>query len=353
MRSSVLKRAVAALTAFAMAFSPIAAVPAAAQRTQVGNAATVVGTVTMLANGGGKSLKVQRKQRFAWGDVVSTAKKSQLQILLLDRSSYGLGANTKVRIDRFVYNPGSESSSVATMITGGLRYLSGRKGTKKSGEIKTPAGRIGIRGTAVDILVGSNAAKIAGKEKAAGKVKSKADEATLVVLRGPGAQTLGDLTPGIVDVEGGGVTVTLDEPGLAVFIPRAGAAPIGPFRISDSGLERVQKELAPEVARANSGSLLDTLIPAALGAIALGVLISELDGKGDTPAQPGTADNPNRPGTANDPRQPGTSNIPIPNRPPTTSDSPTNQSIPGTPTSPNNQNQPSTPTTSSSPKPPG
>ncbi len=264
-----------------MAVSPIAATSAAAQqRTEVGNAASVVGTVTMQPNGAGDGNAVARKQRFAWGDVITTAKKSQLQILLLDRSTYGVGARTQLRIDRFVYDPNDGRSSIITFIKGALRFFSGRNDGNNSGEVNTPAGRIGIRGTAVDMLVGRNAEKIAEKEEFVGRVDSNKNEATFVVLRGPGAQTLGGLTPGVVDVEGAGVTVTLDQPGLAAYIPRAGAAPIGPFRISNKGLSRMQDELAPEVARANSGSFLDTLIPAALGAVALGVLISELDGDG-------------------------------------------------------------------------
>jgi hypothetical protein len=293
-----------ALTAaMALALSPIVATSAAAQqRTEVGNAASVVGKVTMKPDGAGEGVRVARKQRFAWGDLISTAKKSQLQILLLDRSTYGVGARTQLRIDRFVYDPNEGRSSIITFIKGALRFFSGRNDGDNSGEVNTPAGRIGIRGTAVDMLVGERAEKIAEKEEFVGKVPSNEDEATFVVLRGPGAQTLGGLTPGLVEVEGGGVTVTLDEPGLAAYIPRAGAAPIGPFRISNRGLERVQNRMAPEVARANSGSVLDTLLPAALGAVALGVLITELDGDGDD-GNNSTTVNPNN-NTTIDPYDP-------------------------------------------------
>ena len=56
----------------------------------------------------------------------------------------------------------------------------------------------------------------------------------------------------------------LDRPGLAAYIPRNGAPPIGPFFISNQGLAKVQDELAPEVARAADGNgLLETLLPIA------------------------------------------------------------------------------------------
>jgi len=41
-------------------------------------------------------------------------------------------------------------------------------------------------------------------------------------------------------VTAGGQAVTVDGPGLAVFVPREGAAPIGPFRISAAGLQALQ-----------------------------------------------------------------------------------------------------------------
>lgn len=285
------KAIVAALCSTALVVAPLATSPAWAQRTEVGNAATVVGSVTMKVDGKGKDRKVQRKNRIAWGDLITTGKKSQLQILLLDRSTFGVGARTQLRIDRYVYNPNEERSFVSTLIKGALRFFSGRQDGAKSGDVNTPAGRIGIRGTAVDMLVGEEAEDIAEDEDFVGKVDSDKDEATLVVLRGPGANTEGGLTQGVVDVEGAGVVVTLDSPGLAAYIPRAGAAPIGPFRISDSGLADVQDELAPEVARAaKGGSFLEKLIPFAIGAITLGAILS---GRDNDQSPPGTNQRPN------------------------------------------------------------
>ena len=249
--------------------------PAAAQQVEVGNAAAVVGDVRLSNAEIKKPRQIERKQRLAWGDLVATEKKSQLQILLLDRSTFGIGANSRVRIDRFVYDPEAGRSVFATFIKGALRFFSGRQEGTNSAEVETPAGRIGIRGTALDAIVGPRAIDIAKAEPAVGKIKSNKDEATLVVLRGPGAQTEGGLAVGHAEVEGAGVTVTLDRPGLAAYIPRKGAPPIGPFAISDAALSQVQDELAPEVARAaEGGNLLGKLIPAAIGAATLGALLS-------------------------------------------------------------------------------
>lgn len=266
---------ITALSATSMIAIALAATPVAAQRVEVGNASTVVGKVAISNAQIAEPQQIQRKQRIAWGDVITTGKKSQMQILLLDRSSFGIGARSSVRIDSYVYDPDEGRSLFATFIKGALRFFSGQQDGNNSANIETPAGRIGIRGTALDILVGEKAEDIAEDEKSVKSVKSNDDEATLVILRGPGAATAGGLTPGLVEVEGAGVTVVLDAPGLAAYIPRKGAAPIGPFRISNGALAKVQDRLAPEVARAaGGGSILSKLLPAAVGAVALGLLLS-------------------------------------------------------------------------------
>ncbi|MDE1468464.1 FecR domain-containing protein [Aurantiacibacter sp. D1-12] len=290
------KRLFVSLACGTMLATGLLVAPAHAQRTEVGNASAVVGEVTLDNNTLRRPREVRRRDRIAWGDLIETERRSQLQILLLDRSSYGIGARSSVRIDRHVYDPNGGSSTVVTFLRGALRYLSGRQDNGSDTNIRTPAGRIGIRGTALDILVGEEAEDIAEDEDSVGGMRSDDDEATLVILRGPGANTGGGLTIGLVEVEAAGVTVILSEPGQAAYIPFNGSPPIGPFRISDDGLADVQEELAPEVARANSGGgLLEALIPIAIGAAAIGILLA--DGDDDAPGA-STADNPDQP---NDP----------------------------------------------------
>ncbi len=288
----VKSRALALLTSTSLIAASLAA-PAHAQRVEVGNAASVVGSVEIQASAKAKKRDLVRKQRVAWGDIITTDKKSQAQLLLLDRSSFGIGTKSRVRIDKFVYDPGKERSFTSTLIKGALRFFSGSKGASQSGEVKTSAGRIGIRGTAVDMFAGPKAVKVAEHEDALDGVKDKKDEATMVVLRGPGAGTAGGLTPGLVEVEAAGVTVVLDEPGLAAYIPRIGAPPIGPFRISDRGMLRAQNRLAPEVKRANdSGGFLSDILPVAAGLGAAAAVILATQG-GDDDGVPGVNIEPN------------------------------------------------------------
>ena len=124
--------------------------------------------------------------------------------------------------------------------------MSGRTLGRPSGpvSVRTPVATIGIRGTIFEGVVGEDAIRIASREAAVGKkVKAKKDEASLIVLRGPGPRTQGDTRPGAIDVTVGASAVTLDRPGLALYAPRVGAPPIGPFPISAAGLQALQSLL--------------------------------------------------------------------------------------------------------------
>ncbi|TIX50732.1 FecR family protein [Alteraurantiacibacter aquimixticola] len=267
-------RTVTSLTIASLLASTLMATPVAAQRVEVGNAASVVGNVTLDNDQLRRPIDVERRQRIAWGDLIETGRNSQLQILLLDRSTFGIGARSEVRIDEYVYDPNEGRSVLASFFKGALRFFSGADEGENSAEVTTPAGRIGIRGTAIDMLVGGEAEDIAEDEDFVGSVRSDDDEATLVILRGPGANTLSGLTPGLAEVTGAGVTVVLDEPGLAAYIPREGAAPIGPFRISNAGLAKVQDEMAPRWARSfRDGGIPDEVVAGAAAAAVIGIIL--------------------------------------------------------------------------------
>jgi hypothetical protein len=279
--------------------SALASPLAAQQRVEVGNAASVAGDVTLANSQIKRPIKVERRQRIAWGDLIETGRNAQMQILLLDRSNFGIGQRSRIRIDRFVYDPNKERLVFATLIKGALRFFSGEEAGNRSGEISTPAGRIGIRGTAVDMLVGENARDIVEKEPSVGKVQGNKNEATLVILRGPAANSQPGLAPGRVDVTGAGVTVVLDQPGFAAYIPRMGAAPIGPFRIGDKGLARVQDELAPRWARSFKGGIPSEAIAGAAAAAVIGGILSGNRRRDEPDQTSGQANIPNQTATPN------------------------------------------------------
>lgn len=193
---------------------------------------------------------VQLKQRIAIADLVQTGAKSQMQMVLLDRSVFTVGANARVTIDRYVYDPQRNSRTMgATVGKGAFRFMSGRR-TTGSTTINTPVAAIGVRGTIVEGLVGEDAVLIANGERGVGRgVRADPATASLIVLRGPGRATTANVLPGVIDVTSGGRTVTVDRPMEAVYVPYPGAQPIGPFVISDAGLRQLQALLYPSVAQ--------------------------------------------------------------------------------------------------------
>ena len=233
--------------------------------------------------------------RVALADRVQTAARSQLQLLLLDKSVFTVGANARLTIDRFVYDPSGRSLG-ATVTQGAFRFMSGRPDNRRNTAIKTPVASIGIRGTIVEGVVGDGAIAIARSEPGVPR-NTPADPATasLIVLRGPGAETQAGLTPGEVEVNVAGILIGLNQPLQAVYVPQAGAAPIGPFTISLPGLARLQGMIFPSLASrpvvVRSGGGMPYPMPqqsrrprAPIGA---GILIGDIPGGDQRPADGG------------------------------------------------------------------
>jgi hypothetical protein len=269
-------RIAALLAAAGMATSPVLA-QAVGVNAAVRNKVVIVGTGTR------KARPAVVRERVILNDEVRTGGASQLQILLLDRTTFTVGANARVAVDRFVYDPAANSRSTGVSVAkGAFRFMSGRTLGRPSGpaSVRTPVATIGVRGTIFEGVVGEDAIDIAEREPAVGKkVKAKKDEASLIVLRGPGPRTQGDTRPGAVDVTVGASQVTLDRPGLALYAPRVGAPPIGPFPISAAGLMALQSLLRTTAEPGGGGkkkkdrsdeALLGAAGAAAVGAIILG-----------------------------------------------------------------------------------
>ncbi len=231
---------------------------AMAQSRPVGVNAAVRNRVTMRSGAATTYHAAALKERVGLGDDIRTAANSVLQILLLDRTTFTVGANAQVKIDRFVYDPDRRSSAVgASVARGAFRFMSGKatRGAPGQSSIRTPVGSIGIRGTILEGVVGADAIRIARAEPAVGNIGTVSQNATLIVLRGPGAATQGDEKPGAIDVTLDGTTVAIERPGLALFVPGPGATPIGPFAISDAGLDALHDLLRTEPTRRRSAAI--------------------------------------------------------------------------------------------------
>ncbi|MDQ0322617.1 hypothetical protein QO002_004823 [Pararhizobium capsulatum DSM 1112] len=78
-----------------------------------------------------------------------------LQILLADGTSFTVGPNSDLTIDRFVYDPDTGNAEVAATMTKGVFRFIGAKTSKFAGGVKlnSPVGTIGIRGAVADFTI--------------------------------------------------------------------------------------------------------------------------------------------------------------------------------------------------------
>lgn len=298
MRGRLLGRIAAASAAASMAASPVLA-------QAVGVNAAIRNKVEIRGAGTNKVRPAVLRARVILNDEVRTGAASQLQILLLDRTTFTVGANARVAVDRFVYDPAANSRSTGVSVArGAFRFMSGRTLGRPSGPVtvRTPVATIGVRGTIFEGVVGEDAIEIAEREAAVGKkVKAKKEEASLIVLRGPGPRTQGDTRPGAIDVTVGANQVTLDRPGLALYAPRVGAPPIGPFPISMAGLQALQSLLRTTAEPGGGGKKKDGTGDALLGAAGVAAvvgcvaLVCRKKGKKGEQQQQSDPNKPNKP----------------------------------------------------------
>ncbi len=229
--------------------------PAAAQTVGVNSA--VVNTVQMTTDAQPTLHAAAVRERVSLGREIRTGAASRLQVLLLDRSNFQVGANARITVDRFVYDPARSASAVGMSVArGAFRFMSGRPTHANPGQssIRTPVATIGIRGTIVEGVVGEDAVAIARAELGVDRVAgADAGTASLILLRGPGAAAQGT-TAGAIDVAAGGRTVPVERAGFAVFVGGADQPPIGPFELSAEGHARLSALLGdPRVVRGDLG----------------------------------------------------------------------------------------------------
>ena len=154
------------------------------------------------------------------GDLIVSGNNSALQVLLLDQSVFTVGANARMVIDRFVYDPDRNASDVsASVARGAFRFMSGRSLSGAGARaITTPVGSIGVRGTIVQGAVGPDVLKILEGQAGLPALTGDPATATLVVLVGPGAGNGGLDRIGAIDVEMGAKRIVVEHPGQAVLM---------------------------------------------------------------------------------------------------------------------------------------
>ncbi len=138
----------------------------------VGITDVVVKTVTGILEGDVRQLAY--KDDIYHNEIIETFDESATEITFLDDTLLSLGPNSKITLDRFVFDPNPDASSfVMTITTGALRFVSGKL-PSKAYKIHTPTATIGVRGTIIDVVV----------ERTAGKMGVPVTRVKLTVLDG-------------------------------------------------------------------------------------------------------------------------------------------------------------------------
>lgn len=144
--------AVAALGA-AVLVAPFA-VPSA-QAEKVGVAAAVKPEATSRPPGG-EVATLRIGKSVVYNERIDTSGSGQVQVLLLDGSTFTVGPGSSLVIDKFVYDPASgKGALVATFSKGALRFVGGKLSKDAPGVVvKTPAGALTVRGGIFSAKVG-------------------------------------------------------------------------------------------------------------------------------------------------------------------------------------------------------
>jgi len=229
-------------------------VPASFAATKVGVNAAIRNKVEMQTDTDTALRPAVPREAVHLGDLVVSGPQSSLQMLLLDQSVFTVGANARMKIDRFVYDPDKGTTDIATSVAkGAFRFMSGHLVAGAGREaIRTPVATIGVRGTIVEGAVGQDALDVMAGEPGVPAYGGDPKDAVLILLGGPGSGAQGFDKPGAIDVTGGNTTTAVEHGGNAMlFLP--GQPLFGPFKLSDAAYGRLTALLSPKPGSGEAG----------------------------------------------------------------------------------------------------
>ncbi|MGB0966055.1 MAG: FecR family protein [Litorivicinus sp.] len=154
------------------------------------------------------------------GDQLAVGDEGRLQVMLLDQTTFTLGAGAEFTVDEFVMDSASPSLN-ADITRGAFRFVSGK--IAKSGPdamtVDVPNAVIGVRGTQVAGLV-------------------EEDGTAQVLLIGPGPNSFG-ATPGAIDISNELGNTTLQRGGYVVSTA-ANQSPSAPSQADNELIQRLE-----------------------------------------------------------------------------------------------------------------
>jgi VCBS repeat-containing protein len=134
-----------------------------AQATPPQNAGEAIGRVATLSGGAvavrnGVAVALNVGDAVLKGDVVQTQGGSAIGVVFADGSTFDLGANARMVLNEFVYNPAATSgnSSLINLVQGSIVFVAGQVAHTGDMKVGTPSATMGIRGTAVQVDIDVN-----------------------------------------------------------------------------------------------------------------------------------------------------------------------------------------------------
>ncbi|BAQ17633.1 hypothetical protein GL4_2190 [Methyloceanibacter caenitepidi] len=110
------------------------------------NKVGVAAAVNPDAFSGGKEIRIGKS--IFYNERISTDANGVVQVLLVDGSTFTVGKNSNVVIDRFVYDPNKKTGEIVTSFSkGSMRFIGGKISKNPGGvTVNTPDGSLAIRG---------------------------------------------------------------------------------------------------------------------------------------------------------------------------------------------------------------
>ena len=137
---------------------------AAGQGEAIGSVSKADGTVSVSRASGGREALAEGDPVFQ-GDQVETSSDSVLGLVFIDGTTFELGGSASMVLDELIYDPGGGVASfVSNVLTGTFVFVSGAVAATapEAMQVKTPAGTIGVRGTAI-ACSGDGGSKVCSK----------------------------------------------------------------------------------------------------------------------------------------------------------------------------------------------
>jgi len=218
---------------------PVAQAPAETSAPAAPNAQPQVGVNAALQN----SVTLQGEKEAAartaqvggpvhFMDMIETKAASWLKVDLKNKREFSVGADAKVRVDPFVYDPEVTAGEMTLSVTKGVfRYASGGA-APETVSFQTPTASIGIRGTTIEGVVGPEAADFLKQNGQAVDPAADPEKLAAVVLRG-----------GSISLRTASQTGALDKPNYAVAI--VGDTLGRPFLVRPKGDTWLRDRLPP------------------------------------------------------------------------------------------------------------